>query len=301
MLKIQALINFILAGRAPLPRGFAGEYRPQRWPHRRGDPQPSGFTRNTEEGVTLLLAILVLSTVLAISFSIAAVLLVEVRNSGDLARTEPAIYAAQGVTEESFFEQRRNVPAGTFQLTSSLNSVDTQASTTKLTEPIFFDKVSILSTDIQGSRNRYPLYDVNQPYGGLDPVSGVPVGAGGYGRIQVTHVDTGSGVALHVYVCQFDPGASTVDCASPASPNMVYRNILLGEGQATPVLDLDPSLQQEIVIYGDGTNDSFVQITAFGPSPFPPKGIPYFGRTAVEVTATTTTITRKLRIQVPDR
>lgn len=250
-----------------------------------------------EAGVTLLLSILILSTVLAIAFSIATVLFIEVRNSGDLLRTEPAIYAATGVTEESLFLTKRRA-AGTY--TSQIGAVRLESATTTLTEPIFLDKVLSISTDLQNTRSRYPLYDPAQPFGGLDPVTGLPVGASNYGRIQVTHVDTGTGGTVYVYLCQFDPRASQVDCANAASPDMLYRNISLLEGQSTPQLDLDPSKQQELILFGSGPSDKYVQITAFGPSPYLPKGIPYFGQTAVEVTASSTNLTRKLRVRVPN-
>jgi len=51
----------------------------------------SKFKKNRQSGVTLLLAILILSSIMAISFSLATILFVEIRTSGDFIRTEPAI------------------------------------------------------------------------------------------------------------------------------------------------------------------------------------------------------------------
>jgi hypothetical protein len=249
----------------------------------------------------MLLALLIMSAVLATSFAVAAVLFAEVRSLGDLTRTEPVIYAAQAVTEESFFQERRSVPATGIQLTQKLGNIDLTTATTSLTDPIYLDRVSAVSTSIANTKSRYPLYDPNQPYGGLDQVTGLPVGQSDYGRVQVTHVDTGTGVTLHVYVCQFDLRATDVDCNTPSSPNMIYRDVIITEGNATPLMSLDPTLQQEVIVYGDGTNDSYIQVTAFGGPPYAPKGIPFYGQTTVNVSASTTDINRRLRIRVPSR
>ncbi len=65
---------------------------------------------NRQAGVTLLLAILVMSAVTAIAFSVATIVLVEIRASGDVLRTEPALYTVQGVTEQAFYSFKRFVP-----------------------------------------------------------------------------------------------------------------------------------------------------------------------------------------------
>src|SRR6185436_8963900 len=62
-----------------------------------------------QPGVTLLLALLVLGAVLAISFSLAAIIFTEVRSSADLVKTEGAIYGANGVGEQAFFNYGRGV------------------------------------------------------------------------------------------------------------------------------------------------------------------------------------------------
>jgi hypothetical protein len=65
--------------------------------------------KNKQSGVTLLLSVLILAAITAIAFSLAAIILVEVRSSGDVTRTEPALYAAQAITEEAFFKYQRSV------------------------------------------------------------------------------------------------------------------------------------------------------------------------------------------------
>src|SRR3989338_7787337 len=79
--------------------------------------------KDAQAGVTLLLALLVLSAILAIRFSLATILLTEVKSSGDLIRTEPAFYAAEGITEEALYKIKRQVPPGSFAYTTKLGAV----------------------------------------------------------------------------------------------------------------------------------------------------------------------------------
>jgi len=84
------------------------------------------FPQNKKQnGVTLLLAILILAAITAIAFSVAAIILVEIRSSGDVTRTEPALYAAQAVTEEAFFKYARNVNDSLFDVATGDTSSDT--------------------------------------------------------------------------------------------------------------------------------------------------------------------------------
>ncbi len=64
-------------------------------------------THRNQEGVSLMLAVLVLSAITAISFSLAAIIFIEIRSSGDAVRTEPTLYAAFAVTEEALFQYKR--------------------------------------------------------------------------------------------------------------------------------------------------------------------------------------------------
>lgn len=71
---------------------------------------PTANSKQSQAGVTLLLAILILAAITAIAFSLAAITTIELRSSGDVLRTEPALYGAQAVTEEAFFKYSRAVP-----------------------------------------------------------------------------------------------------------------------------------------------------------------------------------------------
>ena len=66
-------------------------------------------SRKNQSGITMILALLVLGAVTALSFSIAAVTYIELRASGDVLHTEPALYATQGIMEEAIFRIKRGV------------------------------------------------------------------------------------------------------------------------------------------------------------------------------------------------
>lgn len=266
-----------------------------------------------QQGVTLLLALLVLSAIMAIAFSLATILLVEVRVSGDLLRTEPAIYGASAVTEEALFTVRRHYPrcqaqwcANQFYYTTQLGQVgmnNPKPTENLFNDAIIQDKVLATSNSITNTQNRYAFFDpsdINQP--------------GNFAELKVTYKDAGQGGQIHVYVCEFkapkdflstDP---PIDCNNPQSTDMLYKNTSpLNQGQSTPIIALDPNKQQELIIYSSGpTADRFVQIEAFGPDGTDadtnpdPKGIPYFGETVVDINAQHGGVTRAFRVKIPE-
>lgn len=60
-----------------------------------------------QTGVSLMLAVLILSAITAVSFSVATIVFIEIRSSGNSLRTEPNLYATLGVTEEALFQYKR--------------------------------------------------------------------------------------------------------------------------------------------------------------------------------------------------
>ena len=60
-----------------------------------------------QTGVSLMLAVLILSAITAVSFSVATIVFIEIRSSSNSLRTEPNLYATLGVTEEALFQYKR--------------------------------------------------------------------------------------------------------------------------------------------------------------------------------------------------
>ncbi len=297
--KIKNLAFCIDGGPDPVMQGClctAGFMKPS-------NSLPAVHPHSRQAGVTLLLAVMVLAAILAISFSLATILFVEVRSSGDVYRSEPAIYAAQAVTEESFFQSRRGIAATSFPFTSAVNAVKVAAPVqTSYGDPIVLDKVVPLSSgtaspSLLGLRNRYVLCDAGNCYST----------GSGYGSLQVTFINNGSGGRIYVFVCQFAPGSTSVDCDTKNGTDLIYNSnngtAYLTPGASSPVIGsgygFDPAKQQELIIYGDNTtNDMYVEISTLDSSGNP-KGLPYFGKYAVDISAANASVFRKVRTIIP--
>ncbi len=260
-------------------------------------------------GVTLLIAILILSTVLAISFSLATILLAEARNSGDLLHTEPALYADNAISEEALYNVSRATGVTTYS--SSVGVLPVTSTSTLLNDPVQQVKIPSSNTSYNCGANCYVFYNPTNPYG-----------PGGYGRVQITFLDTGVvGASLHIYLCQWDPLNPPKDsngnyknvCSdptdqsymsfqdtnpSPLSPGQTWDSAINCGG----CMDSTGSKQQQLVLY-QTTNGQpaniYAQIATFD-SAGNPKGVPYFGQTAVNISSTNAGVNRNIKVVVPN-
>ena len=220
---------------------------------------PSG-----QEGITLLLAILLLSAILAISFSLTTVLFFQVRTSADFARTEGALCAADGVGEEALFNTIRQVTTPSYVSSFNNNSVlNGQPISSSTTTPIFQDVVAANSTFLT-TKNKYDFCNVTSGASGC-----------GYGKLVLTYLATGNTDPLVVYLCQFDPTQlyGTAPCSStstlengpsywittsnsslPDIPSDPNGTIMSPGGAstltwATSTSSLNPALQQQLILF----------------------------------------------------
>ncbi len=268
----------------------------------------SNFFPHSQTGVTLLLSIIVLASITAISFSIATIMLVEIRTSGDLLKTEPAISAAEALGEEALFKIKRNLSSYTYSTQVGNASVSTPTESF-YNDPVQQDKVLASSYSFANTTNHYTIYDPLDILGGS-----------GYSKLRLTYIDTGNSSNLSAYICQYDPLNSTIDgditpvCSDPSVSNSYW---LLGGNNVTitPLTDLpnrewnlDPSKQQELILINSGGSGTiYVQIETFVPDSLAdadtlpdPKGIAFFGERAVEITGNAPGVARKVRILVPN-
>ncbi len=278
-------------------------------------------TLSSQEGVTLLLSIIILSAILAISFSIAAILLGEIKVSGDGLRTEAAIVGADAVTEEALFKIKRKVStcsSCTFSYTNLLGAVNLSSTESQETPQVYQVKVAASSNSFAASSNRYPLFNLLCPSpitDPLDPLSADPicsVAGSGFGKIKFTYLPSGNNDKMAVYVCEFDPNLSylTPACSDVSSTEYWSPDGNDGKYYVNSPLDpglygeftLDPTKQQEIIVYNyNGTNPLYVQLEAFTDTAgLSPKGIPLVGETAVNVSARNSQVTRKIRVVIPE-
>ncbi len=259
--------------------------------------------QQSQAGVTLLIAILILSIVLAVSLSLSTILLSENRSSGDLTRTEPALYGANSVTEEALYDVKRGINSSDYSTLIGHTALSNII--TPLNDPIQRIKIPSNATALVGTPNEYALYNPFNPYG-----------PSLYGRIKLTFVDTNTpGAHLHIYLCQWDPqnppqnpdGTYKNVCSDPNDTSYwVVNNFLVSPGQTWDT-DLscggciDEHYQQELFIFQDSSpaTNLFAELETYDQNGLP-TGIPYFGKTAINISAFNINIKRNVRVVIPN-
>lgn len=284
---------------------------------------------NKQQGVTLLLAILVLSSIVAISFSFASIILIEIRASGDVTRTEPAYYAAQGIVEQVIFKIKRGVPDtvdsqddfnfGTCNSNTPVNAGvnPVQSNPVTLTagicnrNPSATVKVNVPPTasgDPANTSNVYSLYDPNNPYTNTADVKGTAYPSA-YSMIEFNW-QSSPGAATTIYFCEaeidcFSTGGWNIKVLDKGNPQIVY------DASSNPSIQPDKAYQF-FLVNPDPTEIAGVEIKSWGPDPenhtddptyVDPagKGLPSFGQQSVDVTAASQGLTRKYQVSIPNQ
>lgn len=291
--------------------------------------------QESQQGVTLLLAILVLSAITALSFSLAAIVFSEIRASGDLQRTEPALYATQGVIEQSIFKVQREVPdaqmcfdstdanklvpPGSATQTACQNNTPiksniaqiqiTGVASSDVSESPLQDAVTTAYNTTSNTKNVYVIYDAENPN---NPQNG-------YTKIRV---ENRSNIGLRYTFCRVndisDPNGPT-DCTPPSWTNcniappavsgsswLVYDGVINALGFAEHILNKTYIYRMYVYQQCNQTAPAFVDVYSYGPvtpdcglGDDCPKGLPLKGKKQVDVTAANAGLTRRYRVLVP--
>lgn len=216
-----------------------------------------------------MLTILILAAISSIVFSVAAIILNEIRVSGDISKSEPVINAAEGIAEDQLFKAMRGL--GSLSLCNSPTSQILNSVTIKscagyyLPNPYGF-------TLVESGRRDFYLY--NPVVVGGDP---------GYTNVSVQLL---SGATSTIYFCTFD----IPDCV--ANPNIDSKTLTSGGTTlwSAPALDATKAYQL-VIINGSGTPSTYA-VTGT------PNGLPA-GQTTIQNSASNGGVTRKLEITVP--
>jgi hypothetical protein len=267
------------------------------------------LNNKNEQGIALLLAVLVLASILAISFSLASIMLTEVKNSGDLLRTEPALYAASSITEEAIFKFKRSIPVGYFAYSTAVGNVKISTTTeSEIADPIYQDSV-LPNSDFEHTLNHYIL--------GQNCPSNNPDCGSGYVQAKITYLNSANPDDLTIYICEYSPSPtnpySSLVCSDTASTEYWIRGSTQSDNNRF-VLNyitnehtwyFNPLKQQEIIVYNNGSSGKiYIQLETFGPdlggdgNP-DPKGIPYLNKKSVEINAENAGLNRKIRVVIP--
>lgn len=230
-----------------------------------------------------MLAVLILSAITAIVFSMATIVFIEIRTAGDAQRTEPALYATLGVTEEALYQYRRNLPSGNsvFDISRcspsssnpcSLNGVNMEP------EEIFEDEIPRVQTIRPRQLTLIPLYTAQ---------SFVP----SYGRVKVSVLDTNNNSKVTVSVrqttfqnVQTDHGTDTIDS------NDTFN-----------FASFSSNSQYDIVLDNSQNNEAVtVSIETFALDESTEKGLPIVGEKLFKIRANYQGLTRTYRVRIPE-
>ena len=250
-----------------------------------------------QAGVSLMLSVLVLAAITAVSFSLATIIFVELRSSGDVLRSEPAVYGTLGVTEEALFQYKRFVnereDSGT-----SLSTLDVATCTSTQTNPdpnicnvggvaitipnnslLQFDDTPKVQTVYSQQQVTIPLYEVNNF-------------AAQYGKVKVEIIPTGSVNYLDVSYQEIPETGSTYTLSSqPLSESQ--------SGGWTYTLPNTSGSQYELILNNTTSDNFLVSISSYDTDNVTPKGLPFVGKKALEVIANYLGVTRTYRVYIP--
>lgn len=228
---------------------------------------------NREAGITLMLAVLVLAGITAVAFSIAAIVLVEIRASGDLLRTEPALYAVQSVTEEAFYSTTRNIEP--FPFSTSVNNVNLSIQERN------YDPSPQTYVVYYNSTTKFSLADPAEPF------------ENSYTSVTIKYINPPPGTIVTGQLYQYEVlGANgVVDEQELSSVDPTWTiNLADYANNATS--------EFEIALTTTNVNNATVLVTS-ARTGSPPSGLPLIGRKAYDVTARYLGLTRKYTVSSP--
>lgn len=230
-----------------------------------------------QSGVSLLMAILVLASITAISFSLATIVLTEIKSSSDIIRSERALYASYAVTEEALLRYSRNVTYGYLLGADEINGVFVEAEDTQTNPMPLIDVID------PGTPRQYNLIDSADPYG-----------AGGYGSVRVQY--TGNDLEpLSILLYQINPLTGERTLKSGTDP----LDPLTENGTEWADLSLNTTMQYDLQLFHDGSSSAITVTVYTYDGSGGDKGIPSFGLTFVDITASYLGLTRKYQTQIP--
>lgn len=258
---------------------------------------------NSESGISLMLSVLVLAAITAIVFSFTTIVLIELRASGDLLRSEPALYATLGVTEEALFQYKRYVndgPNGTlFDVPACftpsdvdicfINGVTLQMppGPNNDTQPLDFDSPTKLQTVFASETLNIPLYVLDPPeqqyvaqYRNIT-FEAVPSGNTGSLYFKIMAIPRSDDIppspVCEGYISENNP---PISCSNISQDDFQYELIL--DNSANPTENFQITIQAESAqVRGEL------------------KGLPFVGKKVLRVVADYLGITRNYYVYIP--
>lgn len=255
---------------------------------------------DSQSGVSLMLAILVLAAITAVAFSLATIVFIEIRSAGDSARTEPALYATLGVTEEALFQYKRYfdpdgekqdmdvtsctpedetlIKNGTIYGICSLNGI-TLSMPPEGGQPIAFDNSPRVEFVGKGVTKVIPMYianDFDKQYR--------------FVQVDVLPNETFSPINVSFEVTQEDEIEPTVVAGGSVKPGVPYTYKGFSEtGQYDMILENPANNEQDVS----------VSISTIRVGDAEPDGLPYVGEQVLRIMANYAGLTRTYQVRIP--
>ncbi len=232
---------------------------------------PRGKTLR-ESGVTLLLSLLVLASIMAVVLSFAAIVINEIRSSGELIKTGPAVTAAYAGAELGLYYAVRGV--GNYSTNCSSPTTTQFSNGAALSSCLNYYLPNPENLTLQPNDEQdYYLYDpINQ--------SGNP----GYTNLQIT---LNSGQDATINFCSW----SAVDCAN--APDLSSAAISAGQTWSSGALN--PSNSYQLIVFNGSKISNF---TISDSNVSGNAGLPS-GTTLILTTGSNGDVTRKIQTSLP--
>jgi hypothetical protein len=236
-----------------------------------------------QEGVSLMLSVLLLSAITAIVFSFTTIILIELRATGDVMRSDPAFYATLGVTEEALFQYKRYVSSGQLDVPncapSNHNICQLAGVTLQLpgAQPIAEDDVPRLETIRAGQTSQIPLYQLGD-------------WTLQYGKLKLQAIPIGNPGSLNVNLKKI---------SQDGTEETVISDVLRENAGVLTINMVDGGAQYELYLSNPTNANFYISIFSYGPDNTTEKGLPFIAQRVLKIVADYAGITRTYKVFIP--
>ncbi len=254
------------------------------------------YKTNSQSGVALMMSVLILAAITAIAFSLSTIVFIELRASRDVVRSEPALYATLGVTEEALFQYKRFIDASVFDVATcypqilevcELNGVSLDS---PLPEILSESEVPLVKTIFAGETKEFPLFSVSCPVQDPDCSWDSAIGAVSFELVPVGNVNASINITADwiditgtqgttTIATGMNEGSNRVDWPVPVLTNRQYIVKITNT-------DIEQNAQVSIWSYDSAT-------------PSKTKGLPFVASKVLKIVADYSGLTRTYRVDIP--
>lgn len=243
-----------------------------------------------------MLAVLILAAMTAIAFSVATIVFIEIKSSGDSLRTEPNLYATLGVTEEALFQYKR------YYTPSGIQPFDVvTCSGPRNSNPCFINNVTLTLPGVQpieydnNPRVEYigpsssiiiPMYEVNEYDQKYEEVV-----------IQVLPSSIRESIQAY-FIKTTDEGLKSCEPNGGTYPSCLP--LVINYGTPYTYTAFSTTGQYELVLVNDNpTLGLSVSLVTTRVGNAEPSGLPFTGKSVFSIVADYLGLTRTYRVEIP--